>query len=67
MDTATKPVLSVGLNFEIEVEYNAFSGRTKEQFVESLVDDLHDALLDFREEDVKAFFSSVTSIEEYAH
>lgn len=67
MDTATKPVLSVALNFEIEVEYDAFAGRSKEQFVESLVDDLHDALLDFREKDVKAFFSTVTSIEEYSH
>ena len=67
METATKPVLSVAVNFEIEVEYDAFSNRTKEEFVESLLDDLHDALLDFREEDVKAFFSTVTSIEEYSH
>ena len=67
MDTATKPVLNVVLDFQIEVEYDPFSGRTKEQFTESLVDDLHDALLDFREEDVKALFSSVTSIQEYPH
>ena len=46
MDTAIN-CLSAVLNFEIEVEYDAFSGRTKEQFVESLVDDLHDALLIF--------------------
>ena len=65
MDTATKPVLNVVIDFQIEVEYDPFSGRTKEQFTESLVDDLHDALLDFREEDVKALFSSVTSIQEY--
>tara|TARA_R100000406_G_scaffold91994_1_gene80420 strand:+ start:106 stop:309 length:204 start_codon:yes stop_codon:yes gene_type:complete len=67
VDTATKPVLNVVLDFQIEVEYDPFSGRTKEQFTESLVDDLHDALLDFREEDVKALFSSVTSIQEYPH
>ena len=65
MDTATKPVLSINLSFEIEVEYDPFSGRTREQFAESLVDDLHDALLDFREDDVKAFFSSISSIQEY--
>jgi hypothetical protein len=67
VDTASKPVLSVSLNFEIEVEYDPFSGRTKEQFTESLVDDLHDALLDFREDDVKGFYSAVTSIQEYSH
>lgn len=65
MSTATKPVLSVTVSLEIEVEYDPFSGRTKQQFADSLEDDLHDALLDFREEDVKGLFSSVTSIHEY--
>ena len=45
MSTATKPILSVTVSLEIEVEYDPFSGRTKQQFAESLQDDLHDALI----------------------
>ena len=65
METAAKPVLGITINLEIEVEYDPFSGKTKEQFSESLLDDLHDSLLDFREKDVQALFSSVVSIQEY--
>lgn len=65
METAAKPVLNITINLEIEVEYDPFSGKTKEQFSDSLLDDLHDSLLDFREKDVQALFSSVVSIQEY--
>lgn len=65
METAAKPVLNIVINLEIEVEYDPFSGRTQQQFSESLLDDLHDSLLDFREKDVQALFSSVVSVQEY--
>ena len=65
METAAKPVLNIVINLEIEVEYDPFCGRTQQQFSESLLDDLHDSLLDFREKDVQALFSSVVSVQEY--
>jgi len=47
----------------MEVDYDPFKGRTPEQFAEIIQDDLHNALLDFREEDVQGIFSSVESVE----
>ena len=34
MSTATKPVLNVTVSLEIEVEYDPFSGRTKQQLAD---------------------------------
>ena len=50
------------MTVEFEAKYNPFTGRTPEQFGSTLEDDLHSALLDFREEDVTAFFSTVESV-----
>jgi len=53
------------MRVDIEVEYDSFAGKTKEQFADSLEDDLHLALSEFREEDVQAVFTNVVSIKEY--
>jgi hypothetical protein len=59
----SKPILTVRLSVEFEVEYDPFTGRTPEQFADIIDDDLHRALNDFREDDVKAIFSKVESVE----
>ena len=41
-----------------------FTGRTPEQFADIIEDDLHRALNDFREDDVKGIFSKVESVEQ---
>lgn len=59
----SKPFVLVRFSLEMEVDYDPFKGRTPEQFAEIIQDDLHNALLDFREEDVQGIFSSVESVE----
>lgn len=59
----SKPFVLVRFSLEMEVDYDPFKGRTPEQFAEIIEDDLHNALLDFREEDVQSIFSSVESVE----
>ena len=58
----SQPIVTVKLTVEFEAKYNPFAGRTPQQFGATLEDDLHSALLDFREEDVTAFFSTVESV-----
>ena len=65
METAAKPCLSIKYEVEIEVDYDPFQGKTKQQFAQSLEDDLHSVLLEFREQDVQAVFTNVVSIQEY--
>lgn len=60
----SKPILTVKLSVEFEVEYDPFTGRTPEQFADIIDDDLHRALNDFREDDVKGIFSKVESVEQ---
>ena len=60
----SKPILTVKLSVEFEVEYDPFTGRTPEQFADIIEDDLHRALNDFREDDVKGIFSKVESVEQ---
>lgn len=60
----SKPILAVRLSVEFEVEYDPFTGRTPEQFADIIEDDLHRALNDFREDDVKGIFSKVESVEQ---
>ena len=60
----SKPILTVRLSVEFEVEYDPFTGRTPEQFADIIEDDLHRALNDFREDDVKGIFSKVESVEQ---
>ena len=56
-------IASITLQVELEVEYDPFKGRTPEQFADLIEDDLHSALSDFRENDVKGIFSKVESVE----
>ena len=60
----SKPILTVRLSVEFEVEYDPFTGRTPKQFADIIDDDLHRALNDFREDDVKGIFSKVESVEQ---
>ena len=59
----SKPLVIVQMKVDFEVEYNSFSGRTPEQFSKVLEDDLHTALNDFREDDVKGIYSTITSVD----
>ena len=56
-------IASITLQVELEVEYDPFKGRTPEQFADLIEDDLHSALSDFRESDVKGIFSKVESVQ----
>ena len=56
-------IASITLQVELEVEYDPFKGRTPEQFADLIEDDLHSALSDFRENDVKGIYSKVESVE----
>ena len=58
----SKPIAQIKLWIEFEVEYDPFKGRTPEEFAEVLHEDLHVALNDFRENDVKGIFSDVESV-----
>lgn len=58
----SQPIVTVQMSVEFEAEYNPFSGKTPEEFSQTLEDDLHTALLDFREKDVKGIFSTVESV-----
>ena len=57
------PIASITFQVDIEVEYDPFKGRTPEQFADLIEDDLHSALFDFREDDVKSIFSKVESVQ----
>ena len=57
------PIASITFQVDIEVEYDPFKGRTPEQFADLIEDDLHSALFDFRENDVKSIFSKVESVQ----
>ena len=58
-----KPIITVKLSLEFEVEYDSFQGRTPLEFADIIDDDLHRALHDFREDDVKGIFSKVESVD----
>lgn len=58
----SQPIVTVQMAVEFEVQYNPFSGKTPEEFANTLQDDLHTALIDFRENDVNGIFSTVESV-----
>ena len=56
-------LVTIKINLEFEVNYNSFSGRELKDFGELIEEDLHSALLDFREHDVVGIYSQVESVD----
>jgi hypothetical protein len=46
METIAFPRIVISFNVELEVEYNSFTGKTPEQFAESIQDDMNDVIMD---------------------
>lgn len=62
MKTAPLPVLRAKFVFEVECEYNPFSGKDQEDFAISLQDEMHD-LLDGIRPEVIGFYSDIEGLE----
>ena len=58
------PIIEIKMTIDLEVEYDPFLGKTKEEFADSLEEDFHLALSEFREQDVQAWFTDVVSVKE---
>jgi hypothetical protein len=63
MESVPVPKLTVSLAVDIEVAYNSFEGKTKDEITESLQDELHDLL--FELDQVTGVYSNCTSITSY--
>lgn len=60
MKTIPVPKLTVSFAVDLEVEYNSFGGKTAEEIVEALQDELHDLLFELPQ--VVGVYTSCTSI-----
>ena len=61
MEPVYVPKLTVSFAVDLEVEYNSFGGKTKEEIAEALQDDLDDLLFELG--DVTGVYTSCTNIE----
>ena len=61
MEPVYVPKLTVSFAVDLEVEYNSFGGKTKEEITEALQDDLDDLLFELG--DVTGVYTSCTNIE----
>jgi hypothetical protein len=50
MEAPAKNLLDLKVTIDLEIEWDAFKGRTKEQFIQMIEDDIHDAIRDARPE-----------------
>jgi|694.fasta_scaffold150026_6 hypothetical protein len=50
MEAPAKNLLDLRVTIDLEIEWDAFKGRTKEQFIQMIEDDIHDAIRDARPE-----------------
>lgn len=50
MEAPAKNLLDLRVTIDLEIEWDAFKGRTKEQFIQMVEDDIHDAIQDARPE-----------------
>jgi len=50
MEAPVKNLLDLRVTIDLEIEWDAFKGRTKEQFIQMVEDDIHDAIRDARPE-----------------
>lgn len=60
MEPVFVPKLTVSFTVELDVEYNSFGGKTEEEIVEALQDELHDLLFELPQ--VTGVYTSCTSI-----
>jgi hypothetical protein len=50
MEAPTKTTLDLRITLDFEIEWDSFKGRTKEQFIHMVEDDVFDAVRDARPE-----------------
>ena len=60
MEPVTVPKLTISFAVDLEVEYNSFGGKTANEIVEALQDDLDDVLFELN--NVTGVFTSCTSV-----
>lgn len=61
MQPVPVPTLTVSFAVDVDVEYNSFGGKTKEEIAEGLQDDLDNLLFELSPH-VKGVYTSCTSI-----
>jgi hypothetical protein len=59
MEPVVVPKLSVTFSVELDVEYNSFGGKTEDEIVEALQDEMHDLLFELPQ--VTGVYTSCTS------
>jgi hypothetical protein len=62
MESVVVPKLTVSFAVDLEVEYNAFEGKTPQDVAIALQDELDDLLFD-ASPNVKGVFTSITSVD----
>jgi hypothetical protein len=56
MEAPVKNLLDLRVTIDLEIEWDAFKGRTKEQFIQMVEDDIHDAIREARPEIQEIYF-----------
>jgi hypothetical protein len=56
MEAPVKNLLDLRVTIDLEIEWDAFKGRTKEQFIQMVEDDIHDAIREARPEVQEIYF-----------
>ncbi len=59
MEPVVVPRLSVTFSVELDVEYNSFGGKTEDEIVEALQDEMHDLLFELPQ--ITGVYTSCTS------
>lgn len=59
MEPVVVPKLSVVFSVELEVEYNSFGGKTPDELIEALQDEMHELLFELPQ--VTGVYTSCTS------
>ena len=62
MDPIPVPKLTVSFAVEVDIEYNSFGGRTKQDIAVALADDVENLIYEVTP-DIKAVFVSITGID----
>jgi hypothetical protein len=62
MDPIPVPKLTVSFAVEVDIEYNSFGGRTKQDIAIALADDVENLIYEVTP-DIKAVFVSITGID----
>tara|TARA_R100001463_G_scaffold99194_5_gene153652 strand:- start:7 stop:219 length:213 start_codon:yes stop_codon:yes gene_type:complete len=62
MEPVPIPRLTLKFSVDLDVDYDPFKGRNKEEFISYIQNELHDVLYDINP--VKNVYTSITSVEE---